>query len=293
MKKTILAIALTTMAGMASAQVTVSGKIGQYLDRSEQGSVTSTKSVTEPTSNFAIAAREKLGDGWRARAVIETSLVGNTFGGNDTKLGDRQATVGLASKSGSLDIGRNVHSHFLAIADNDVFNTLYGSVAGEVHNLRGLRFSDGMFLTVNPHPNLTLAVERSQPGSAMATNVFAGAAKVGALTATAARFEQGRETSNVFGLKGKLGNTNLTYAYSEDQGLVSSKGQLLGASQRFGSVTAKASWGKTNHDVKAWALGADYHLGKRTDLSLSYKAVDRVGTAADVNAVIAGLTLKF
>jgi predicted porin len=79
---------------------------------------------------------------------LDTSIGANTINGSGTQMGDRQGTVGLASKVGSIDIGRNVHSEFLAITNNDVFGTMYGSVAGDVHNLRGLRVSNGVFATV-------------------------------------------------------------------------------------------------------------------------------------------------
>jgi len=292
MKKTILAALLFAAAGVANAQVTLSGKVSAWADNTKVDSTRSTSVVTEPTSNFGLTAKQRLGDGWRTTAVIETSLNGNTFGGTETRLGDRQATVGLANKWVSVDLGRNVHSQFLAITTNDVFGTLYGSVAGDVHNLRGLRFGDAVFASVTPVKGLTLTAERSQTDAVRAQS-YSASGSIGPVKTTAAVFEQGREKSTVVGLNTKVAGTTLTYIHSDDTGVRNSKGDTVGASHRFGQVTAKASYGKTDTDVKAYALGADYHLSKRTEVGLAFRNVDRAGKTADVAQFGIGLTHRF
>lgn len=292
MKKTILAALLFAAAGVANAQVTLSGKVSAWADNTKVNSVSATDVVTEPTSNFGITAKQRLSDGWKTTAVIETSLQGNTFGGTDTRLGDRQATVGLSNKWVSVDLGRNVHSQFLAITTNDVFGTLYGSIAGDVHNLRGLRFGNAVFASVTPVKGLTLTAERSQADAVRAQS-YSASAPIGPFKATVAQFEQGREKSTVVGLNTKVAGTTLTYIHSDDSGVVTSKGDTVGASHRFGKVTAKASYGKTDRDMTAYAFGADYHLGKRTEVGLAFRNVDRPGKTADVAQVGIGLTHRF
>lgn len=292
MKKTILAALLFTAIGTASAQVTLGGKVSEWVDNTKNGVSRDTSLVTEPTSNIAVSVRERLGNGMTARAVVETSLSGNTFGGSDTRLGDRQATVGLANKWGSLDFGRNVHSQFLAITTNDVFGTLYGSVAGDVHNLRGLRFGDAVFASVTPVKGLTLTAERSQADAVRAQS-YSASGSIGPVKTTAAVFEQGGEKSTVVGLNTNVAGTTLTYIHSDDTGVVKSKGDTIGASRRMGQVTAKASYGKTNTDTTAYAVGMDYHLSKRTEVGLAFKNVDRAGKTADVSQVGVGLTHRF
>ena len=294
MKKIIMATLLMGLVSVASAQVTVSGKVSAFVDNSKVGNgTTSTQLVTEPTSNFAISVNEKLGDGLKARAVIETSLSGNTIDGNGTKLGDRQSTVGIANKFGSVDLGRNVHSHFLAITSNDVFGTLYGSVAGDVHNLRNLRLGDAVFVSMNPVKGANLAYERTLNGPGADATVAALSGKLLQANVSVARFEQGIEKSTVVGLNTKLAGTTLTYVHSDDQGLVKSKGDTVGVAHKFGHVTAKASYGKTNNDVTAHAIGADYHFSKRTALNVAYRNVDATGTAKDTTGFGVGITHRF
>lgn len=282
------------LVSIASAQVTLSGKVSAIVDNSKAaGAASSTQLVTEPTSNFAISVSEKLGGGLNARGTIETSLNGNTFGGSDTRVGDRQATVGLANKFGSVDLGRNVHSHFLAITSNDVFGTLYGSVAGDVHNLRNLRLGDAVFVSMVPFKGTSVAYERTMNGPANDTTVVAASGKVMGVNATVARFEHGVEKSTVFGLNTKVAGTTLTYVHSDDQGLAKSKGDSIGAARKFGNVTAKVSYGRTNTDTTAYAVGADYHLSKRTAVNLAFRDVNAAGTARDTKGMGVGITHLF
>lgn len=289
-----MATLLMGLVSVASAQVKLSGKVSAYVDNSRVGDASrTTQLVTEPTSNFAISVNEKLGDGLRARAVIETSLSGNTIDGNGTKLGDRQSTVGIASNFASVDLGRNVHSHFLAITTNDVFGTLYGSVAGDVHNLRNLRLGDSVFVNVRPAKGLSLAYERTMNGPANDATVVAGSGKFLGVNGTVARFEQGLEKSTVVGLNTKVGEVRLTYVHSDDQGLVNRKGDTIGVSRDINKWTWKASYGQTNQDMKAYAVGADYNLSKRTALNVALRNVDASGTANDVKAFGVGVTHRF
>jgi predicted porin len=294
MRKIVMATVLMSLASIASAQVALTGKVSAVVDNSKTGAASSTTQlVTEPTSNFAISVNEKLAGGLHARAVVETSLRGNTFGGDETRLGDRQATVGLANKFGSVDLGRNVHSHFLAITNNDVFGTLYGSVAGDVHNLRGLRLGDAVFGSVAVTKTINLAYERSLNGPGVDAEVAALSGRVGKVNGSVAHFRQGTEKSSVLGLNTKLAGMTLTYIHSDDQGLVTRKGNSFGLSRNVNKWTWKASYGQTSDDVKAYALGTDYNFSKRTALNVAYRNVNAPSAASDVTGVGVGITHRF
>ena len=293
MKNTILATMLVLATSAASAQVTVNGKIGQWVDNTKTGATSATSLVTEPTSNFAFTASEKLANGLTARAVIDTSFSGNTIGGSGTQLGDRQGTVGIASKFGSVDLGRNVHSQFLAITNNDVFGTMYGSVAGDVHNLRGLRMSNGTFISVTPVKGLTVTADNTQNATGGNASSYSASAGAMGVNGTVATYTLGAEKSTVVALSTKVGKTSVAYTRSDNQGAVKSTGSLIGASQAFGPITAKASYGTTNTNVKAYSFGADYAMSKRTDVGVAYRNVDATGTTRDVAQVGVGLTHRF
>jgi len=293
MKKFVMATLLAATAIASQAQVSVTGKVSMWADNTKVGTHSATTLVTEPTSNFNISATEKLGNGLTARAVLETSISGNSYGGNTTMLGDRQGTVGLASNFASVDLGRNLHSHFLAITSNDAFGTLYGSVAGDVHNLRGLRMSQGVFATLTPVKGVSVTYDRTQQGSNEAQAFSVNGSLLGA-SLSAAQFKQGAEQSTVFAAGYKLGAAQLSYTHSDDKGLTKSKGDLLGVRYSLANnLTAKASYGKTNTDVKAYAVGLDYALSKRTEVGVAYRNVDRVATINDVKQLGVGVTHRF
>jgi len=289
MKKHILATLLVAVTGVASAQVAITGKIGEIVDRTNG----TTGLVTEPTSNITISTKEDLGGGLQARAIFDTSLRSNTIAGTGTQLGDRQGTVGLANKLGSVDLGRNVHSQFLAVTNNDVFGTLYGSIAGDVHNLRGLRFSDAAFVSVNAPYGVTANFDRTQNNVGGQASAYSLSKSYAGVNGTYAHYGQGSETTTVVGLNTKLAGNTVTYIHSEDKGLVASKGDSVGIARDIGPVTAKVSYGRTNRDLRAYAVGADYNLSKRTAVTVAYRNVDASAGYTDTKQVGVGLVHKF
>jgi predicted porin len=293
MKKIALATLLAATTMVATAQVSISGKVAQFVDNTKTGVVSNTSIAGEPTNNVTVSATENLGGGLKARVILDTSIGANTINGNGTQLGDRQGTVGLTSRVGSIDIGRNVHSEFLAITTNDVFGTMYGSVAGDVHNLRGLRLSNGVFATLSPVKGLTVSYDRTQGGTGTDATSYGINTSLAGVGVTAARFEQGTEVSTVVGLSTKVAGIRLTYTHSDNTGVVKSKGDLIGASRAFGPYTAKASYGKTNTNIKAYSVGVGYALSKRTDLEVAYRNIDKAGTSTDVAQVGAGVIHRF
>jgi len=294
MKKIAIATLLVASTMVATAQVRITGKVSEFVDNTKTGAVSKTSLVADPTSNITLSASEKIIGTLTANVVLDTSLSANDpIGGADTKFGNRQSTIGLSSKVGSIDLGRNLHSHFLAITNNDAFGTLYGSVAGDIHNVRGLRVSNGTFFALTPIKGVTATYDRTHNGVGTEASSYSASAKLFGINATVAQYTQGIEKSTVYAGSAKLGTTQVFYSHSDDKGLVTKTGDLIGASQSFGQLTAKASYGKTNTDVKAYALGADYNLSKRTLVGINYRNVDATGTASDIKQVGVGVTHRF
>lgn len=294
MKKIVMATLLAATAFASHAQVSISGKASVWVDSTKVGAASTTSLVTEPTSNITFSVSENLGGGVKARGVLETSLVGNSYSaGADTRLGDRQSTIGLASKFGSIDFGRNVHSQFLAVTNNDAFGTLYGSVAGYVQNLRDLRLSNGAYVAVNVTKDVAVSYDRSMNGVGIEADSYGVTGSFGGVNVSVAEFKQGSEKSTTVGANVKFGATQLFASHSDDQGVHSSKGDLVGAKFTNGPVAYKVSYGKTNTNIKAYSLGADYALSKRTSVGVAYSNVNFAGSASDVEQVGVGITHRF
>lgn len=294
MKKIVIATILTTAAMLAQAQAGISGKVGYWMDRTELGGKSTNAGGLEPTSNIAFTASEKLG-ALRATAVVETSLSGNTFGGSETRLGDRTSTVGLSGSNWGLSVGRDVHGHFLTVSDADAFSTLVGSIAGDVHNLRDLRMSNAVSLSLAPFKGTALRFDHS-PTSGNEVSSFSGSATVAGFTGSASRWENRGQRSTAFALGTSVAGFKVSYLRTDDMmatAAASSVGQSVGVSRNMGPYTFKGSVGRTDKDVKAYALGVDYALSKRTALGLAYRDVDRTGTAGDVQQVAFGMVHKF
>lgn len=293
MKKILVAAALLASASAALAQTAIYGRINATVDSTKTGAVRANGMVND-ISNFGITVREDLGNGLQARAQVETSIASHDpMTGAATQLGDRQSTVGLTHRMGSVDLGRNVHGLFLTVADSDAFNALYGSIAGDIHNLRGLRISNGAFVRVNAMPGVSLGIDTTHTPVGAEARIYSAGGSLGPVRASLARYDQGTEVSTVLGASTKLGATSLFYSFSDNKGAVTQRGHLAGASHKIGVYTVKAGYGRTDNDIRAWNVGAEYALSKRTDLLISYRNVDKVATANDIKQIGVGVTHRF
>lgn len=298
MKKLVIATALAVVAISSQAQVTIYGQVNEYINNTKIGGV-GTTGLASDVSRIGFKVTEQLGSGLQARAVIETSILANNPTSSGTQLGDRQSTVGLAGKFGSVDLGRAAHSTFNTIAAIDPFGTLYGSVASDIHNLRGSRMSNAVFATIAPIAGVSLSVDR---GTNSGENPYSIAAStsVAGLNISAAHYSNtvARAKSTVVGANTTFASTAtqvfVSHSSNEDAG-VTSTGTLIGVAQPLAGtpVTLKASYGRTNTDVTAYNLGASYALSKRTSVEATYRRVDAKLAANDVTQLGLGMRFAF
>ena len=291
MKKIVIATMLAAASIVATAQITVSGNLRPFLDNTTVAGSNS-NSMKSDSSRIGVSASETLGGGLTARAMIETSVAAtNPVSGTETKFGDRQTTVGLSSNVGSIDIGRKFNSHFLAITSNDVFGTAYGSIAGDVHNLRTIRSGDAIFVTAGAG-NFSGSFDRTVTIGTESTS-YSAVGVLGPVLATIAVFESGTVKSTMIAGQTSVLKLKTYVSYSMDKdNAVESTGTLVGASMPISTspLTAKISYGtKSVGDVKAYNVGADYALSKRTALSVAYRNV----TGSDTKQTGIGVTHQF
>ena len=296
MKKVLVALTLA-VAGVASAQVGIYGRVGTYLDNTKTGTAAAVQGMANDLSHFGIRATEDLGGGLKARATYETYIQANSPETSTTAFGDRQSTVGIAHQMGSVDLGRSVHTHFLAISNNDPFGTLIGSSAADVHNLRGLRFSNAAFTSVNLG-NVSASFDRSTGAVGTAADPYAASlvAAVGPAVVTYARYEAGAETSDVLAARAKFGATTVYGIASDNKGVTANtnRGQLVGASHNLGGpVTVKASYGRIENGIKSYNVGAEYAFSKKTYAQVLYRNLEGTSAASDIRQVAGGLVVQF
>jgi len=296
MKKIVLATILIASSITAMAQVGIYGRVGTYLDNTKTGTSTG-QGMANDLSHFGIRATENLGGGLTARATYETYIQANSPETSTTAFGDRQSTVGIAHKMGSVDLGRSVHTHFLAVSNNDPFGTLIGSSAADVHNLRGLRLSNAAFTSVN-FGNVSANFDRSTGAVGTAADPYAASvvAAVGPAVLTYARYEAGAETSDMLAARAKFGATTVYGIASDNKGVTANtnRGQLIGAAHNLGGpVTVKASYGRIENGIKSYNVGAEYAFSKKTYAQVLYRNVEGTTAATDVKQVAGGLVVQF
>ena len=296
MKKLVLAAFLAVASLAATAQVSVYGLVREYVDNTKVGNTTIT-SMVDDTSRIGFKSNEALGNGLSARVVVETSFASTDPAvGAPTQLGNRQSTIGLASKNGSIDLGRKLNSHFLAITSNDVFDTDYGSIAGDIHNVRTVRSGNAVFLNYNLGP-ASVAFDRTSTGAGEEAMSYSGSGKLGPVTATVARFEQGAAKSTVLAGRAEYAGNQLFLSTSQDADVAgTTRGTLAGIALPVTGmkVTLKGSYGVKTSDiaakVTAYAVGAEYDLSKRTSVNVAYR---NVSNTVDTRQFGLGLSHSF
>lgn len=298
MKKIILTALLSALAFSATAQVTISGKIGEYLDSTKTGSSRVSSVTAEPTSNIKVTAQEDLGGGLKANVIVDTRIFANDPTTTDSQIGGRQSTVGLANKLGSVDLGRNVHSLFVNYIGNDPFGAMYGSIVEDVHSAQGKRFSNASFVTLTPVKGVTLSSERQANGTGQDGTSYGASATLMGATATYAKYSLGAEKSENVGLVTAFNKLRVNAMYSQDTvSNVAYVGKTVGAAYPVtDKITAKTSYGKRKGgtgEVSAYNVGFDYNFSKRTTGQVVYRNVDAPGTTADIKQVAVGMVHRF
>lgn len=295
MKKIALATLLAASTALATAQITVSGKIGEYIDSTKTGTTTVKSMVAEPTSNIKFNIVEALGGGLTASVVIDTRLFANDPKSVDTQLGDRQSTVGLANKLGSINLGRNTHGVWNTLSSNDVFSGFYGSILEDVHHAQGKRLSNATFITVAPMKNINGSYARDTVTEATTYTV---GGTLGPVSTSFARYELGTTKSDVIGAGTRLFGARLGLLYSSDTVAgVTTHGTSIGTAYKTASpITLKASYGTRTGgtgNVSAYNLGTEYAFSNRTMAQVVYRNVNKPGTSADIKEYGIGMVHSF
>lgn len=296
MKKILVAAAVAALAASASAQTTIYGRISNYVDNTKTGTAAAVNSVVSDSSRIGFSVTEDLGKGLSARVVVETAIFSDDpKAGADTKFGDRQSTVGLAGKLGTIDLGRKEHAMFLTLKAADPFATIYGSSIVDVHNRRDSRIGDGVFVTTGAK-GVNFAYDHGQNPTTTNIQSYSVGGNAGPVRVNFARWEQGVEKTDLYTAVARMGQTTFYYAHSDSQGAAAatnSKGDSVAVRQQLGQFAVKASYGKTNKDVTAYTIGGEYNLSKRTDLMVAVRNVEGATASADVKQYGVGLVHRF
>jgi predicted porin len=313
MKKSLIAVAvLGAFAGAASAQssVTLYGLIDTYLEAGKRGNASVTKLSPGGLSGsrWGLRGSEGLGGGLNAVFTLEGGIASDTGEWGQGRLFGRQAYVGLAGGFGELLVGRQYAPIFFTQLDSDIDglstfsvppalfnndpNTLRqdNMIKYNTPNLGGFTAS----LSFTPGENFSTAA-----GGSSANRKFGANAKfaVGPVTLVAGYHDDKANQTTVnsrkayaLGARYKAGMIDVAANYwqhktdnvsGSDPKLTT---WLIGPAYQMGAVRLVAQYGQLKNDVnngkeKAWLLGGDYALSKRTDTYVRFAQVKDTGGA--------------
>ncbi len=285
MKKSLIAAAAMTAAGVASAQssVTVYGVLDAAISYYRgEGAPSKTLMTTSGYNNsrFGLRGLEDLGDGLSASFVLEAGINNDTGAGQSTNTNNqpsgatpvggltfnRRSTVSLSGPFGEIRLGRDYTPSFWNLLQYDPFKVGVGtgtmSVQGSTSTVFRASNSVG-YLT----PGCAVATCQGLYGQVM---YAAGENAGGAATSSDGRYTGVRVGygSGPFDIAFGTGVTKNAAANDFTQ-------TNLGASYDFGAVQVMGQWGihKTGAPIAALAGGTKathYTLGARIPLGSGY-----------------------
>lgn len=300
--KKIAIISILALASTASfADVTVYGKMRVFEESYKLGSGSDVTQITDSDSRIGFKAVENLGNGLKANAVIETSVVADSPNtGAATQLGNRQSTVGLSHSLGSVDLGRAKHAIGRSLDNYDVFGNAAFSSTTVVNASQGQRLSNATMITANIVKGVSVSYQRGETELVGTPAVTAASIDVtyAGVQATYATYDnQTNSTSNLYAAKYTFAPTGTTVSaiYSDNNVVgVKTTGKSVGVAQPISksAVTVLASYGE-NELVKATNVGVNYALSKNTSLQARYIKEDNVVNAKDLRRLAFGMEMNF
>jgi predicted porin len=301
MKKIAIMAAIACASTASFAEVSVYGKIRMFEESYKLGTANSVTQVTDSDSRIGFKAVEDLGNGLKANAVVETSVVADAPNtGAATQLGNRQSTLGLSHSLGSVDLGRAKHAIGRALDNYDVFGNAAFSSTAVVNAAQGQRLSNATMITANVINGVSVSYQRGESEVAGTPAVTAASIDVNfaGVQATLATYDnQTNSTSNLAAAKYTFAPTGTTVSaiYSDNNVVgVKTTGKTVGVAQPISKTafTVLASYG-TNELVKATNVGVNYALSKNTSLQARYIKEDNVVNSKDLQRVAFGMEMNF
>jgi predicted porin len=283
MKKTLIAMAAVAVAGVASAQVTITGKIGFGV---RDGSDTA-KEIATTDGGITFAASEDLGGGMTAAASMTVANVA-AYGTGVTGDGSTLSLSGPFGKiqyaNGGSDSDRLGVGSGLLISGNTVFGGT-GNAGAFDYTLPTL--AEGLSITVRMNQAGSLPVALTDEDPTLRLSYVAGPVTVGYNTtggsspssdinvtydAGFAVFKYAADTTVTEGTTDYSATANGSMGKRSEISVTATIGNGLTAGISTGSRKMVADNNMTS-DAKALEVNFNYALSKRTSINAAYASV--------------------
>lgn len=309
MKKSLLALAVlgaTASAAQAQTSLTIYGIADVGLVR-EYGrlapSVTKLDSGLQSGSRLGFKGTEDLGGGLKALFVLETGLQMDAGGFAQGGLAfGRQSFVGIDSSYGTLTLGRQHQSQFIALDAIDPFGT---GLAGTSTNLfsfpKGVR-NNNMIMYASPtvggfSGELQYAFGEVVGNSSAGRNIGGAIGYAAGPLQVKLSYEKENFLSSITGDSNRMtmlsggydftvAQLALAYQTAKNSSTMDATNTLIGVTVPFGANAVMASYIRhkdrtsLNQNANQIALGYTYSLSKRTNLYSSYARISESNGAA-------------
>lgn len=323
MKKSLIALAVAGVvsapAFAATSNVDVYGVLNIAIQDTDVAA--SDMTILDNTSRIGFKGSEDLGGGMKAIWQIESALGGNgtTAIGSGATLGTRNTFVGLAGGFGTVLMGRHDTPYKLGTGSLDIFGDTIGDynlgrtdgvqLINNTHDHRNGQALAYISPTVGGfHAAVAVVMGNGEAGGALntadtvdaisATGVYAnGPLFVSLSYQDADAAAPAADTAWKVGVGYTLGDTKIGFVYEDIESARDS--WLVNVAHTMGPIVLKAQYGSVDAgaaDQKAWALGADYNLSKRTAAYVVYANGDddsNVTNGGDVSGWNLGLKHSF
>lgn len=303
MKKAILAVMLAAGFTAAHAQdtssVTVYGKMRIFMESDKVGTAGAVTKQTNDSSRIGFKGEEDLGNGIKANFVLETGVNADDPKSADSQIGDRRSTLGISSKLGKIDLGRD--KHYIAKtfdAYDPAENGTYSSI-NTIHASQGSRLSNSAVVEVTPFKGITVGYHHGYSESASTQDVYSAivTAKFGGFSASYVRYDnQTTSKTDLIAASYNLSATGTTFYALHSDNTVSGaqhEGDTVGVKQDLSPSTfVLVGYGRKD-GMDAYNAGVTYRFSKRTLAHVRYLQNQADNDSNDRRQIAFGLEHNF
>ena len=285
--KSLVSAALVAVSTMASADgiegLKMYGAIRTFMDYDEIN--TPEEQPSSRVSNFitkiGVELKEPISnDGWTVAGKYETSWQSDDPRNSATFIGNQQSTIGFQNhyidkySTLKVDFGRRSHALWTSFKKYGIYNDLYGSPMGEIHERYGLWWSNGIFVTAKPTSDLTLTYDHrlSEQAGVRGAQVYGAEYRftdwltAGILHLTDHELNKSTLITTQVKIPETKWTVNGMFSDNRTNG-VDTNGQTYAfIYQATPKLKILPGFGNRNDGVKAYTMGFDYQLSERVTL---------------------------
>jgi len=294
MKKTLIALALASAMGTATADVTVYGSVEQALTNTDNGT-TSSWDVTNSDTYIGFKASEDLGNGMTASANISMDV--NTEA-TSNGVSTRDSYVSLAGGFGSIKVGKQVAPQ-KALADATI-DVMEGN--NSVVFANDSRATNAVSYTTPNMNGFSAVVATVMDGANGEDTTDAVEYVIGYSNGPVAAYYSARDDKNnnvqntIYAATGTMGDLTVAVSFEtqeDNDGTADIDTKTVAATYNMGNNALRVAAQRPDEGNDINAVEVAHAFSKNTSAYVSYENASPVTGAADTDLLSVGLRMNF